>query len=201
MAIRFRLLTEADVKAVVTMDDLIETMASALQRFSTGRVTQPVRTVIPVEANDSFFGTMPALVRADGNRAAALGAKLAARDKTVICCVGDGAYIFGAPTAAHWVARAYDLPVLFVVYNNRAWNAVKRAVNSVAPDGWATRTGMVLSDLDPAPEYEMICQSCGGYGERVDDPADLPAALARAAHSVKVDRRQAVVNVVCKKPR
>src|SRR5215471_10472469 len=56
MAIRFRLLTEADVKAVVTMDDLIETMASALQRFSTGRVTQPVRTVIPVEANDSFFG-------------------------------------------------------------------------------------------------------------------------------------------------
>jgi len=76
MAIRFRLLTEADVKAVVTMDDLIETMASALQRFSTGRVTQPVRTVIPVEANDSFFGTMPALVRADGNRAAALGAKL-----------------------------------------------------------------------------------------------------------------------------
>jgi ornithine cyclodeaminase/alanine dehydrogenase-like protein (mu-crystallin family) len=76
MSIRFRLLTEADVKAVVTMDDLIETMASALQRFSTGRVTQPVRTVIPVEANESFFGTMPALVQADSNRAAALGAKL-----------------------------------------------------------------------------------------------------------------------------
>ena len=38
MGIRFRLLTEADVKAVLTMDDLIETMASALQRFSTGRV-------------------------------------------------------------------------------------------------------------------------------------------------------------------
>jgi len=148
----------------------------------------------------TYFGASPAGGLGWG-LGAALGAKLAARDKTVICCVGDGAYIFGAPTAAHWVARAYDLPVLFVVYNNRAWNAVKRAVNSVAPDGWATRTGMVLSDLDPAPEYEMICQSCGGYGERVDDPADLPAALARAAHSVKVDRRQAVVNVVCKKPR
>ena len=132
---------------------------------------------------------------------AALGAKLAAPDKTIICCAGDGAYIFGSPTATHWVSRAYDLPVLYVVFNNRAWNAVKRAVTSVAPDGWAARTGgMVLSDLDPAPEYEMICQASGGYGERVDDPAELPAALARALRAVKEDRRQAVLNVVCKKP-
>ena len=64
MAVHFRLLTEADVKAVLSMDDLIETMASALQRFSSGRVTQPVRSVIPVDADHSFFGTMPAYVRA-----------------------------------------------------------------------------------------------------------------------------------------
>ena len=48
MSIRFRLLTEADVKSVLTMDDLIETMTSALLRFSNGGVTQPVRTIIPV---------------------------------------------------------------------------------------------------------------------------------------------------------
>ena len=64
MSVRFRLLTEADVKAVLTMDDLMETMASALKRFSTGRVVQPVRTVIPVSGDDAFFGTMPAFVRA-----------------------------------------------------------------------------------------------------------------------------------------
>ena len=61
MSVRFRLLTEADVKAVLTMDDLIDTMASALKRFSTGRVVQPVRTVIPVSGDHAFFGTMPAL--------------------------------------------------------------------------------------------------------------------------------------------
>ena len=33
---------------------------------------------------------------------AALGAKLAP-DKTVICAIGDGAYMFGNPTAAHYV--------------------------------------------------------------------------------------------------
>ena len=53
MSTRFRLLTEADVKAVLTMDDLIETMASALQRFSAGRVAQPIRTVIPVQVSGS----------------------------------------------------------------------------------------------------------------------------------------------------
>ena len=64
MSIRFRLLTEADVKAVLNVDDLIDTMASALQRFSTRRVEQPVRSVISVDADNAFFGTMPAFVRA-----------------------------------------------------------------------------------------------------------------------------------------
>ena len=77
MSIQFRLLTEEDVKSVLTIDDLIETMAGALARFSKGAVTQPVRTVIPVRAQDSdaadvsFWGLMPAYVPSES-----LGAKL-----------------------------------------------------------------------------------------------------------------------------
>ena len=130
---------------------------------------------------------------------AALGAKLARPDHTVICTVGDGAYIFGAPTAAHWVSRAYDIPVLWIVFNNRAWNAVKRAVTSHAPDGWAKRTGMPLTELDPPPDYEMVCQASGGWAERVEDPAALPDALRRALEVVR-GGRQALLNVMCKKP-
>jgi len=78
MSIRFRLLTEADVKAVLTMDDLIETMGSALRAFSSGHVTQPVRTVIPIRSDHAFFGLMPALVRAsDGADSGAAGQRLA----------------------------------------------------------------------------------------------------------------------------
>ena len=73
MPIRFRLLTEEDVKAVLTMDDLIATMTSALQRFSTGGVVQPVRSVVTVNEH-AFFGVMPAYVR--GTSDASLGAKL-----------------------------------------------------------------------------------------------------------------------------
>jgi ornithine cyclodeaminase/alanine dehydrogenase-like protein (mu-crystallin family) len=69
---KFRLLTEADVRAVLSMDDLIEAMTSALGRFSAGDVVQPVRTVIPVGHDKGFFGVMPAYAR----NPAALGAKL-----------------------------------------------------------------------------------------------------------------------------
>jgi alanine dehydrogenase len=68
----FRLLTEADVRAVLTMDDLIEAMTSALGRFSAGDVVQPVRTVIPVGDGKGFFGVMPAYARSP----ATMGAKL-----------------------------------------------------------------------------------------------------------------------------
>jgi acetolactate synthase-1/2/3 large subunit len=148
----------------------------------------------------SYFSQSPASGLGWG-LGASLGAKLAAPDKTVICCVGDGAYLFGVPTAAHWVARAYNLPVLFVIFNNRAWNAVKRSVSSHAPQGWAVRTKtMVLSELDPAPDYELVCQASGGWAEKVEDPAALPDALARALRVVRDERRQALLNVICKKP-
>ena len=132
---------------------------------------------------------------------AALGAKLAAPDHTVICCVGDGAYIFGSPTASHFVSRAYNLPVLFVVFNNRTWNAVKRAVQTYAPDGWGVRTdAMPLTALEPSPDYEMLCQASGGHGEKVEDPAALPDALRRGLRIVREEKRQVVLNVICKKP-
>jgi acetolactate synthase-1/2/3 large subunit len=132
---------------------------------------------------------------------AALGAKLAAPDKTVVACVGDGAYIFGTPTSAHWAARAHNLPVLTVVFNNRAWNAVKRSVTSHAPQGWAVRTGTLpLSELDPAPDYEGVARACGNWAERVEDAAVLPEMVRQALRVVREDKRPALLNVICKKP-
>src|SRR5262245_2558099 len=85
MPTRFRLLTEDDVKTVLTMGDLIETMTSALQRFSTGGVVQPVRSVVTVNPH-AFFGVMPAYVRSatpSGDRPDASDASLGAKLVTV----------------------------------------------------------------------------------------------------------------------
>lgn len=59
---RFRLLTEDQVHALLPMGDLIAAMESALVRFSTGEVIQPVRTVLQVGPSKAFFGVMPAYI-------------------------------------------------------------------------------------------------------------------------------------------
>lgn len=111
------LLTEADVRRVLPMADLIETMERALAQFSSGDVDQPVRTVIEVGRSTSFFGVMPARM----TDPAALGTKLvgvfpanavhglATHQATIVLCdpetgvlraVLDGRYITEARTAA-----------------------------------------------------------------------------------------------------
>ncbi|MBI2961852.1 MAG: thiamine pyrophosphate-requiring protein, partial [Betaproteobacteria bacterium] len=128
---------------------------------------------------------------------AALGAKLARPKSTVIAAVGDGIYMLGNPTPFHFVSRAENLPVLTVIFNNRRWGAVHRSTLKMYPDGYAAREAEPpLSTLEPAPDYEKVVAACAGYGERVEDPADLPHALGRALHQVRVEKRQAVLNVI-----
>ena len=66
------LLDEAEVQALLTMDDLIPVMADALAAFSTGAVTQPLRTVLEVGPQKAFYGVMPAYLPS----VPALGTKL-----------------------------------------------------------------------------------------------------------------------------
>jgi len=54
-------LDEHKVRQHLRMSDLIPTMEKALIEFSTGKVVQPVRSVIKVEPPGGFFGMMPAL--------------------------------------------------------------------------------------------------------------------------------------------
>jgi ornithine cyclodeaminase len=115
---RFRLLTEDDVTQVLTMDDLIETMASALRQFSTGQAAQPLRSVIPVNGagGAGFFATMPAYVNGvalgaklvtvfEGNAARGLHTHLASivlldPETGALRALMDGRYITQARTAA-----------------------------------------------------------------------------------------------------
>jgi ornithine cyclodeaminase/alanine dehydrogenase-like protein (mu-crystallin family) len=64
-----RFLDEAAVRGFLNMGDLIPAMRQALTAFSTGKVVQPVRTVVPVAEYHGFLGVMPAYT-------GALGAKL-----------------------------------------------------------------------------------------------------------------------------
>jgi acetolactate synthase I/II/III large subunit len=148
----------------------------------------------------SYFGSSTASGLGWGG-GAALGAKLAAPDRLVIAVLGDGSHLFGNPVALHHAAAVHKLPVLFVVMNNAMWGAVRRATLGMYPQGEAARSNKPpLIDLDELPAFEQVCAAAGGYGERVEDPAALPAALERAVRAVTVDKRQALVNVICRGP-
>ena len=54
-------LNEEQVREHLRMADLIPTMEKALIDFSTGRVTQPVRSIISINPPGGFLGLMPAL--------------------------------------------------------------------------------------------------------------------------------------------
>ena len=54
-------LDEEQVRQHLLMPDLIPAMEKALIDFSTGKVTQPVRSVIKVDPPGGFLGLMPAL--------------------------------------------------------------------------------------------------------------------------------------------
>src|SRR5207342_499394 len=66
------LLSEQDVRMVLSMDDLIPAMETALAAFSGGRVKQPLRSVIEVGPHKGFFGVMPA----ETSEPAVIGTKL-----------------------------------------------------------------------------------------------------------------------------
>jgi len=63
------ILDEAAVQQRLRYEDLIPAVADALAALASGKVVQPVRTVVPVAPHQGFFAVMPAY-------AGALGAKL-----------------------------------------------------------------------------------------------------------------------------
>jgi acetolactate synthase-1/2/3 large subunit len=149
------------------------------------------------DAPDLYFGSSSASGLGWG-AGAALGAKLARPDSPVIAVLGDGAYMFSNPAAAHHASALHELPVLFVVMNNGMWGAVERSTRAMYPEGLAVRSNdPAFVHLRRLPAFEQICAAAGGHGERVEDASALPGALERALSVVKNERRQALLNVIC----
>ena len=163
-------------------------------------ITSKLAEVIHLNRPGSMFNT-PLAGHLGWGLGAAIGMKLGKPDATVIAAEGDGSYMFCAPTACHFTAQKYQIPFLTVIYNNQVWNASLNAARGLYPDGVAARTrNFPGTDLTPSPNFELTAQACGAYAARVEDPAALPDALAKALRVVKEEKRQALLNVICKNP-
>jgi acetolactate synthase-1/2/3 large subunit len=163
-------------------------------------ITSRLAEVIPLNRPGSMFNT-PLAGHLGWGLGAAIGMKLGRPEATVIAAEGDGSYMFCAPTACHFTAQKYQIPFLTVIYNNQVWNASLNAARGLFPDGVAARSrNFPATDLSPSPNFELTAQACGAYAERVEDPDEVPRALERALKAVKQEKRQALLNVICRNP-
>jgi acetolactate synthase-1/2/3 large subunit len=130
------------------------------------------------------------------NGGAAIGAKLARPDHTVISLTGDGSYMFSMPSVVHWMARRYRTPFLQVVYNNGGWKSPKLSMLALHPAGHGSKADDLGIAFEPAPDHAGIAAAAGGaFARTVERASDLEAALDAALDAVRRERRCAVVDV------
>jgi acetolactate synthase-1/2/3 large subunit len=130
-----------------------------------------------------------------------VGIKLAAPDKTVIASGGDGSAVFSNPEAVLWTARKYHAPILYIVNNNNKYSAVENNLDSYGgARSYAGKAGFNGSDLSPSPDFAMIAQAMGAYGEKVTEPDRLQGALERALNAVKSGQSAVLDTVIVKEP-
>ena len=80
--------------------------------------------------------------------------------------------------------------------NNGKWNAVRTSTTAIYPDGAASKaTLMPMTDLSTSPAYTQVAAASRAYAERVEHGDHLPAALERALHAIKVEKRQALLEL------
>lgn len=121
--------------------------------------------------------------------AAAMGAKLAEPQRSIVATMGDGSYMFANPTACHQIAEALALGIVVVILNNEEWGAVRASVTGVYPDGHAARANrMPLTALKPSPDFTRTAEASRAWARRVTDAADLPGALRDALAAADTGR-------------
>jgi benzoylformate decarboxylase/acetolactate synthase-1/2/3 large subunit len=101
---------------------------------------------------------------------------------------------------ALWVASRYRLPLLVVMFNNRAyyndWEHQERLAEQRGTPVERARIGMAIDE--PAPDFATVASGFGWHSEGpVTDPGAVTDAVRRAAEHVLRTGGPALVDVVC----
>jgi benzoylformate decarboxylase len=108
---------------------------------------------------------------------AAIGAKLAAPNRRVVACLGDGSSMFGLQGL--WTLAKYRVPLIVVVFNNRAYMAVKNQFRgSEERIRLAAEMGAEL--VGPELNFARLAETFGIFGQRVEQPDAIEPAIKRA---------------------
>jgi len=106
--------------------------------------------------------------------AAAIGAKLAAPDRKVICLVGDGGFL--SVVGALTTAVELNVPVLWVLFNNFCFSTIR----TVGVNYFKNTYGTEFTKRDGTPynpDFGLLAKSFGVGCGLVEEPSELSQAL------------------------
>lgn len=109
---------------------------------------------------------------------AALGAKRAFPDKTVINITGDGSILMNMQELV--TAAEYKIPVINLILNNRFLGMVRQWQSFFYEKRFSE------TDLSFQPNWKALAEACGGIGYDVTTKAEFDAALQDAIKQDKV---------------
>ncbi|HEY4602444.1 MAG TPA: thiamine pyrophosphate-binding protein [Cerasibacillus sp.] len=102
---------------------------------------------------------------------AALGAKLAYPNKTVVSLSGDGGFMMTVQELE--TAVRYNIPVIALVFNNQSYGTIRMHQEIVYPHR------VMATDLG-ATSFSELAKSVGAYGYRVETIEEFESALNKA---------------------
>jgi acetolactate synthase-1/2/3 large subunit len=114
---------------------------------------------------------------------ASMGMKCAFPDKTIVCGVGDGAYLMAGFELL--TAVQYDIPVIWVIFNNGEFNIIKKFLI----DMYGDHAFMQFQN----PDFVAYAKACGAQGYRVERIEDFAPIFIKALWSKKPTLIDAVV--------
>jgi len=132
------------------------------------------------------------------NVAASLGAALANRKygRLSVTIQGDGDLMFSPGTL--WTAAHHNIPILYVMHNNRAWHQELMYLQAMANrHGRGVENAHIGTTItDPNIDFAMMARSMGVYAEGpITKPGDIAPALKRALAVVRKGQ-PALVDVI-----
>lgn len=134
---------------------------------------------------------------------ASVGAALAYRGSGVLCIdlQPDGDFMF-CPQAL-WTAAHHNIPLLFVIDNNRTYLNSENHQGSVARQrGRKIENKLIGTEIDnPAVDFRGLAHSLGIYADGpIEKSGDLSSAFQKAVRVVLEEKRPALVDVHTEKP-
>jgi benzoylformate decarboxylase len=161
-------------RLVRTMDRLLEKDALIVNESPTSK--DIIMANFQFTSNRSYFSNSSGGFLGWG-LGASIGAKLASPSRRVIACLGDGSTMFGIQGL--WTLAKYRVPLIVIVFNNRAYMAVKNQFRGseerirIAADLGAELVG-------PDINFARMADTFGIFGQRVEQSDAIEPAIKRA---------------------